>query len=67
MSPNRSGAGDVLGVEVGAGTAGTPCVDLILPDGARLQLDPAAAGQLGGALIDMGQIAAQLADYAKTN
>jgi hypothetical protein len=42
-------------------------VDLILPDGTRLQLDPAAAGQLGGALIDMGQIASQLAGYAQTN
>jgi hypothetical protein len=67
MLPNRSGAGDVLGVEVGAGPAGTPCVDLILPDGRRLQIDPAMAGQLGGALIDMGQIAAQLANYVQTN
>ena len=62
-------AGDVLGVEVGAGPAGTPCVDLILPDGTRLQLEPACAAGLGQALESMAVLAVQVSGYmnAQTN
>jgi hypothetical protein len=58
---------DVLGVKVGAGPSGTPCVDLVLPDGTRMQMCPKMAAHLGAALIEYGYIAAQLADYVQTN
>ena len=68
MTANRSASAH-LGVEVGAGPAATPCVDLILPDGTRLQLEPESAVNIAEAILSMAALASSVTNYlnAKTN